>query len=75
MEIFYIPFKPDATHGWKVPIPQDGEKQFSSRNDALAFARKLAKRVATDQSESSYLCVEGGDRRWRLFTPDLMPVN
>jgi len=63
MEIFYIPFKPDATHGWKVPIPQDGEKQFSSRNDALAFARKLAKRVATDQSESSYPSACGPTRQ------------
>lgn len=75
MEIFYIPFKPDTKHGWKVPVPEDGEKQFVSRTDALAFARKVAKQAATEQSESSYLCVEGGDKKWRLFTPDFKPVD
>ncbi|NYE27158.1 hypothetical protein HDE78_000083 [Rhodanobacter sp. K2T2] len=57
MEIFYIPFKPDATHGWKVPIPKDGERQFGSRNDALAFARRIAKQTVTEQSEVAiYAC-------------------
>jgi hypothetical protein len=67
MEIFYIPFKPDAKDGWKVQIPKDGEKQFVSR--------KVAKQAVSEQSESSYLCVEGGDKKWRLFTPDLKPVE
>jgi len=75
MEMFYIPFKPDAKDGWKVQIPKDGEKQFVSRTDALAFARKVAKQAVSEQSESSYLCVEGGDKKWRLFTPDLKPVE
>ncbi|NYE30064.1 hypothetical protein HDE78_003032 [Rhodanobacter sp. K2T2] len=75
MEIFYIPFNPDQSHGWVVPIPRDGEKQFASRPDALAFARKLALTEAAEQGERSYLCVEGGDNQWRLFTPDLKPVN
>jgi hypothetical protein len=75
MEIFYIPFNPDRSHGWIVPIPRDGEKQFSSRPEAMAFARKLAKQEISKSGESSYLCVEGGDKMWRLFTPDLMPVN
>ena len=75
MEIFYIPFNPDRTHGWTVPIPRDGEKQFRTRPEAMAFARKLAQKETLEQSANSYLCVEGGDKHWRLFTPDLLPVN
>ena len=44
MEIFYILFNPDRTHGWTVPIPRDGEKQFRTRPEAMAFARKLAQK-------------------------------
>jgi len=75
MELFYIPFNPDHGHGWTIPIPRDGAQQFSSRKDALAFARKLAKQETAIKRENSYLCVEGGDKRWRLFTPDLLPVD
>jgi len=74
MEIFYIPFSPDSAHGWTIPIPRDGERQFVSRSDALAFARSIAKEEAATIGTNSYLCVEGGDKQWRLFTPDLKPV-
>jgi len=75
LEIFYIPFNADARHGWTIPIPRDGEKHFSSRPEALAFARKLALEESFTEGENSFLCVEGGDKRWRLFTGDLMPVD
>ncbi len=35
----------------------------------------LAKGVRIANGQSSYLCVEGADGRWRLFTPDLLPVK
>ena len=75
MEIFDIPFNPDAAHGWTVPIPRDGEERFVSRTDALAFAQMLAKDESISQRTNNYLCVEGGDKHWRLFTADLMPVG
>jgi hypothetical protein len=75
MEIFYIPFNPDSSHGWTVPIPRDGERQFASRSDALAFARQIAKEETAVAGTKNYLCVEGGDKMWRLFTADLMRVN
>jgi len=75
MEIFYIPFDADAAHGWTVTIPRDGERRFVSRQDALSFASLLAKGESSEHDIDSYLCVEGGDRMWRLFTADLMPVN
>jgi hypothetical protein len=74
MEMFEIPFSPDHAHGWTIPIPGDGERQFASREDALAFALELAKQQRL-AANPSYLCVEGGDGQWRLFTPDLMPVR
>lgn len=74
MELFHIPFKPDGLHGWTIPIPGDGEKQFASRKAALAYAAKLA-RSEPAGGERRYLCVEGGDGQWRLFTPDLLPVG
>jgi hypothetical protein len=49
MEIFDIPFNPDAAHGWTVPIPRDGEKRFVSRADALAFVQMLAKDESISQ--------------------------
>lgn len=75
MEIFYIPYQPDAAHGWTIPIPRDGEKRFVSRQDALEFARMLAQGEASEHDTQTYLCVEGGDNAWRLFTSDLLPVN
>lgn len=75
MEIFDIPFNPDAAHGWTVSIPRGGEKRFVSRADALAFAQMLAKDESISQRTNNYLCVEGGDKHWRLFTADLMPVG
>jgi hypothetical protein len=75
MEIFYIPFNPDSSHGWTVPVPRDGEKRFVSRVDALTFACELATEESVDIGNRSYLCVEGGDQHWRLFTSNLMPVN
>ena len=75
MNLIEIPFAPDPSHGWTIPIPGDGEKQFSSREQALAFAQTLAKGAKTDGGPHSCLCVEGADGRWRLFTPDLLPVK
>ena len=74
MALFEIPYEPEDGDGWKVPIPGDGCRQFASREGALTFARSLAKqRELIDQD--NYLCVEGGDGIWRLFTPDLLPVK
>ena len=75
MELFEIPFDPNANHGWTIPIPGDGERQFSSRDKALAFASDLAKQQSTTEQNNSYLCVEGADGKWRLFTPDLLPIT
>ena len=74
MDIFYIPFDPNGAHGCTVPIPRDGERRFASRSDALSFAQMLAVGESATNAERSYLCVEGGDKHWRLFTADLMPV-
>lgn len=74
MELFHIPFTADGSHGWTVPVPGDGEKQFASRKAALAYATSLA-RTERAEGESTYLCIEGGDGQWRLFTPDLLPVG
>lgn len=75
VKLIEIPFTPDATHGWSIPIPGDGEKQFSSRDQALAFAQTLAKNVRNETGHDSCLCVQGADGRWRLFTEDLVPVR
>lgn len=75
MKLFEIPFKRDSDHGWTIPIPGDGERQFQSREAALAFARLLADEAKSSAGEVSYLCVEGGDGKWRLFTPELKPVS
>ncbi|MEO7050983.1 MAG: DUF2188 domain-containing protein [Rhodanobacter sp.] len=75
MNLIEIPFAPDASHGWTIPIPGDGEKQFSSRENALAFARTLSRDVEMQSGNRSYLCVEGADGKWRLFTADLLPVH
>jgi len=52
MEIFYSPFNSDASHGWTIASPRDGEKQFILRSDAPAFARLSAKerRQAREQA-------------------------
>ncbi|WP_158880895.1 DUF2188 domain-containing protein [Rhodanobacter sp. L36] len=75
MKLIEIPFRPDATRGWTVPVPGDGEKRFGSREQALAFAVNLAKVQRTKAVDESYLCVEGADGQWRLFTADLLPVK
>lgn len=75
MNLIEIPFASHASHGWTIPIPGDGEKQFSSREQALAFAQTLAKGASREGGHDSCLCVEGADGRWRLFTPDLVPVK
>ncbi|MBB6249019.1 hypothetical protein [Rhodanobacter sp. A1T4] len=54
MEIFYIPLNAEAKHGWTIPIPRDGEKEFSNRLDAPAFARKLAQEESSIKRESNY---------------------
>lgn len=75
MNLFEIPFTPDSSHGWTVPIPGDGEKQFASREQAMAFAQTLAKDLNAESGRGGCLCVEGADGRWRLFTADLLPVK
>jgi Uncharacterized protein conserved in bacteria (DUF2188) len=75
MELIEIPYNPDEAHNWKIPIPGDGCQKFSTREEAMAFALQLAKKIVSKSAEPSYLCVEGGDGQWRLFTPDLLPVK
>ena len=75
MNLIEIPYAPDRCHGWTIPIPGDGEKQFPSREQALTFAQTLAKGPKAESGHYSCLCVEGADGRWRLFTPDLLPVK
>ncbi len=70
-----IPYRPEGPNGWKVPVPGDGEKQFSSREEALAFALRIAREQHSATAEPRYLCVEGGDGKWRLFTTDLLPLT
>ncbi len=41
----------------------------------MAFALNLAKRERATKDADSYLCVEGADGKWRLFTADLLPVK
>lgn len=74
MELIEIPYDPEGAHGWKIPIPGDGCRQFSSRDAAMAFALKLAKDLSSGTQKPGYLCVEGADGMWRLFTHDLLPV-
>ncbi len=74
MGLIEIPFDSEGSNGWTIPIPGDGCRQFCSRDAALAFALKLAKEERLTRAQGSYLCVEGGDGKWRLFTPDLLPV-
>ncbi|MFC5435286.1 DUF2188 domain-containing protein [Rhodanobacter umsongensis] len=76
MKLIEVPFRPDQDNGWTIPIPGGGEKQFKSRDEALAFALKLAKQQQRGTNATSrYLCVEGADGQWRLFTSDLLPVR
>lgn len=75
MEFIEIPYSPRGPEGWTIPIPGDGERQFASRDDAMAFALTLAQKHAVVTAKPSYLCVEGGDGRWRLFTADLQPAH
>ncbi|HZX72027.1 MAG TPA: DUF2188 domain-containing protein [Rhodanobacter sp.] len=75
MDMIEIPYSAEGTKGWTIPIPGDGERQFASRDEALAFARTLAQKHFAATARPSYLCVEGGDGHWRLFTADLMPVH
>ncbi|MEP7184784.1 MAG: hypothetical protein ABI767_03005 [Rhodanobacter sp.] len=75
MALIEIPYDSEGTDGWKIPIPGDGCRQFCSRDAAMAFALKLAKEELLTTAQPSYLCVEGGDGKWRLFTPDLLPVR
>ncbi|MEO6799771.1 MAG: hypothetical protein ABI178_07535 [Rhodanobacter sp.] len=75
MDMIEIPYRAEGTKGWTIPIPGDGERQFASREEAMAFALTLAKEQSVATAKPSYLCVEGGDGRWRLFTADLMPVR
>lgn len=75
MALFEIPYNSDEDDSWKIPIPGDGCQQFRSRDEALAFALKLTKERQSMEDGSNYLCVEGGDGIWRLFTADLLPVR
>ena len=75
MNLIETPFTLDDPHGWTIPNPGDGEKQFATREQALAFAQTLAKGDTTPSDHNSCWCVEGADGRWRLFTPDLLPVK
>jgi hypothetical protein len=58
---FYIPLNADAKHGWTIPIPRDGEKQFSTRLDALAFARKLRRKKVLSSAKATTFA-------WRVVT-------
>lgn len=73
MQLIEIPFRPDKLHGWEIPVPGEHSRHFASREEALAFALSLARQRRANRVEPSYLCVEGGDGQWRLFTPDLTP--
>ncbi len=75
MALIEIPYIADGAGCWKIPIPGGGCRQFCSREAALAFALKLAKEGRSTTAKPSYLCVEGGDGKWRLFTPDLLPAK
>lgn len=75
MALIEIPYHSEGTDGWKIPMPGDGCCQFCSREAALAFALKVAKEDQSTTAQLSYLCVEGGDGKWRLFTPDLLPLK
>ncbi|MEO9091423.1 MAG: hypothetical protein ABI247_13950 [Rhodanobacter sp.] len=75
MNLIEIPFTPRASHDWISPLLGNAEKQFHSREQALAFAQTLAECDSSDSDRNSCLCVEGADGRWRLFTPDVLPVK
>lgn len=75
MALIEIPYDSEGAGGWKIPIPGVGCRQFSSREAALTFALKLAKEGRSTTAQPSYLCVEGGDGKWRLFTADLLPLT
>jgi hypothetical protein len=75
VELIEIPYSPDGSTGWKIPVPGDGDRRFASRDEAMAFALSLAQKHHVVTDKPSYLCVEGGDGHWRLFTPDLVPVR
>ncbi len=74
MTLIEIPYDSEGADGWKISLPGDGCRQFSSREAALAFALQLAQESQSTTAQPSYLCVEGGDGKWRFFTPDLLPV-
>lgn len=77
MEFIEVPYSAEGPKGWTIPIPGDGERRFASRDDAMGFALTLVKASPENGEngvEPSYLCVEGGDGRWRLFTADLQPA-
>lgn len=75
MTMIEIPYDPENTDGWKVPIPGDGARYFASREAAMKFGVQLAKGVAGPTKSRGMLCVEGADGRWRLFTSDLLPIK
>jgi hypothetical protein len=75
VELIEIPYSPDGSTGWKIPVPGDGDRRFATRDEALAFAHTLAQKHLVVTAQPSYLCVEGGDGRWRRFTSDLVPVR
>jgi hypothetical protein len=74
VEIIEIPFEPDAAKEWSVHIPGDGFKHFSSRDEAIAFAFKLVNSEKLAQREG-FVCIEGGDGHWRVFTSDQLPAK
>lgn len=74
IDIIEIPFDPNGPDEWAISIPGDGEEHFTSREDAIAFAFKVVNSMKSANREA-FFCVEGGDRRWRVFTADLLPVR
>lgn len=74
MTIFDIPYDPNADQRWTLPVPGDGERAFESRDAAMKFAMEIARKQEDNGDGATYICVEGGDRRWRLFDRDFKSV-
>lgn len=74
MRVIDVPFDANHPAGWSLTGITEGEQIFQSRGEALTHAMAYAKRYAFEFRREAYICVEGGDGKWRLFTPELQPV-
>jgi hypothetical protein len=75
LRLFEIPYEADPSGGWLIPVSEGDEKRFTSRDKALAFALSLAIEDQKGGLGDSLVCVQGADKQWRLFTPDLLPAG